>query len=129
MISSRADFFFRSPLESELEDGSFLFTDAAALRAPPLRTALKRDTNCLLQVERIHYLFMKPAQRPVYLDLEGPAIEEEAPRLKATAREKQVRENTKKKKILYYENKANSLFSSSLSRFSSVKTGVSYKIK
>lgn len=61
MISSKADFFFFSPpLESELE--SFLFTevedeDDAALSALAPRTEL---------------------------DLEGPATEEQAPKLKAT---------------------------------------------
>lgn len=43
MISSRADFFFFSPLESELEDVSFLLADGAALRALAARAELQRD--------------------------------------------------------------------------------------
>lgn len=45
MISSKADFFFFSPLESELEDVSFLLVDGAALRALAPRTELQRDRN------------------------------------------------------------------------------------
>lgn len=63
MISSRADFFFFSALVSELV--SFLLVEddaaAAALRALAPRTEL---------------------------DLEGPAMEQEAPRLNATAGKK-----------------------------------------
>lgn len=45
MISSKADFFFFSLLESELDGGSFLLTDggaAAAFRALGPRTELRR---------------------------------------------------------------------------------------
>lgn len=47
MISSRADFFFFSALESKLEEGSFLLVeddDAAALRALAPRTELQGHT-------------------------------------------------------------------------------------
>lgn len=42
MISSRADFLFLSPLESEPDDVSFLFADAAAAAAAALRALLLR---------------------------------------------------------------------------------------
>lgn len=48
MISSRADFFFFSALESKLEDASFLLTeedDAEAFRALAPRTELTGDTK------------------------------------------------------------------------------------
>lgn len=48
IISSKADFLFFSPLESELDDVSFLFTDAAAaaaLRALPLRAELQEAAD------------------------------------------------------------------------------------
>lgn len=93
MISSKADFFFFSPpLESELE--SFLFTevedeDDAALSALAPRTELKEDRSTQLEAERLKYFtLMYLTQRPLYLDFEGPATEEQAPKLKATARQK-----------------------------------------
>lgn len=54
MISSRADFFFFSALESKLEDVSFLFVDddddaAAALRALAPREELQGDTKSVRQ--------------------------------------------------------------------------------
>ena len=49
MISSKADFFFFSPLESELEDVSFLLTeeddDADAFRALAPRRELERHQD------------------------------------------------------------------------------------
>ncbi len=58
MISSRADFFFFSALDSKLEDVSFLFVDAAAaLRALGPREELPGDTNNVRQND-----FIKPAE-------------------------------------------------------------------
>lgn len=100
MISSKADFFFFfSPLESELE--SFLFTeddddeDDDAFRALAPRTELKEDTSTQLETERLKYIIKYFTQNHLYLDLEGPATEEQAPRLKATTGESRVKVSRK----------------------------------
>lgn len=56
MISSRADFLFFSPLESEPDDVSFLLEDAAtALRALLLRAELRELAD--VQIVKISVLF------------------------------------------------------------------------
>lgn len=100
MISSRADFFFFSPLESELEDGSFLLTEedaaAAALRALAPRAELKQNTKTRMKTESLTNIMMLLTWRALYLDLEGPATQDEAPRLKATVRQRHVEVSGKK---------------------------------
>lgn len=66
IISSRADFLFFSPLESELDDVSFLFTDAAAaaLRALPLRAELQEAAD--VQIVTAFVLFSSRAATDDY---------------------------------------------------------------